>query len=89
MNENGHGGLRNGAGRKSKAEELELSAMIDEIAGEDGKKEILKKIIDQAKTGSYKHQELFMAYYFGKPNQKLDVTSKGKEISTITGMVVT
>lgn len=83
-----HGGARYGAGRKSKAEELELSALIDEVAGEDGKKTILTKIIEQAKSGSYKHQELFMAYYFGKPNQKIDVTSKGKEISTITGMVV-
>lgn len=83
-----HGGARDGAGRKSKAEELELSALIDEVAGEDGKKTILTKIIEQAKSGSYKHQELFMAYYFGKPNQKIDVTSKGKEISTITGMVV-
>lgn len=83
-----HGGARDGAGRKSKAEELELTALIDEIAGEDGKRDILKKIIEKAKEGSYKHQELFMAYYFGKPNQKIDVTSKGKEISTITGMVV-
>lgn len=83
-----HGGARENAGRKTKAEELELSFLIDEIAGDEGKKEILSKIIEQAKSGSYKHQELFMAYYFGKPNQKIDVTSKGKEIATITGMVV-
>lgn len=82
------GGAREGAGRKSRAEELGLPALIDEIAGEDGKKEILLKIISQAKQGSFNHQQLFMAYAFGKPTEKIDLTSKGKEVRTITGMVV-
>jgi hypothetical protein len=82
------GGKREGSGRKSKAEELQLPAMIEEIAGDEGKKEVLKKILDQAKAGSFNHQQLFMAYAFGKPTEKIDLTSKGKEIKQVTGLIV-
>ena len=67
------GGAREGAGRKTKAEELGLPAMIDEVAGIDGKKEVLKKVLEQAKGGSYNHQQLFLAYAYGKPVEKVDL----------------
>ena len=83
-----NGGARPGAGRKSKAVELGLPALIDEIAGDEGKKEVLKKVLEQAKAGSFHHQQLFLAYAFGKPAEKIDLTSKGKELKSIVGTVV-
>ena len=83
-----NGGARPGAGRKTKAEELGLPMLIDEVIGAEGKRELLKKIFEQAKKGSFLHQQLLMHYSFGKPTEKIDLTSKGKEIKQITGMVV-
>lgn len=81
------GGPRPNSGRKTKAEELQLPAMIDEIAGDEGKKDVLRKVLEQAKAGSFPHQQLFLAYAYGKPTEKIDVTSKGKALP-VTGMVI-
>lgn len=74
------GGYRENAGRKSKAEEMELPALIEDVIGEAGKKDLLIKIFEQAKGGSFPHQQLIMQYTFGKPQDKIDLTSKGNEI---------
>jgi hypothetical protein len=66
------GGKREGAGRKSKAEELQLSKLIEDVIGEDGKKELISKIYEQSKGGSFPHQQLLMNYMFGKPKEKVD-----------------
>jgi hypothetical protein len=76
-----HGGNRPGAGRKSKAEELGLSKLIDECAGQDGMKEVILKLVDKAKQGSFLHTQLLMQYYYGKPTDNLDITSGGEIIS--------
>jgi hypothetical protein len=78
----GHGGAREGAGRKTKAEELEIPSLIEDVIGIDGKKEILKKLWEKAKTGSFPHLQLLAHYTFGKPQDKIDLTSKGNEIFT-------
>lgn len=64
-----HGGKREGAGRKSKAEELELPELIEDVIGIKGKRLLLKKIYIKAKKGSYPHQQLLMAYIYGKPTE--------------------
>lgn len=74
------GGPRENSGRKSKADELGLPALVEEVLGDDGKKELLQKIADQAKAGSFAHQQLLMNYIFGKPKEKLDVTSGGEKL---------
>ena len=76
------GGLRQNSGRKSRAEELGLPSLIEEIAGEQGKKEVLQKVLAQAKEGSFAHQQLFLAYAFGKPQDKVDLTTNGKDLPT-------
>lgn len=78
----GHGGKREGAGRKSKAEELGLPALIEDVIGDNGKRELVKKIYAQAKEGSYKHQELLMHYIYGKPQDYIDITTKGDKIES-------
>lgn len=69
-----HGGARQGAGRKTKAEELGLPSLIEEVIGESGKKEIIKNLYTKAKSGSFPHTQLLMAYIYGKPveNHKVD-----------------
>lgn len=64
-----NGGARPGAGRKTKAEELGLPMLIDEVIGEDGKKELVKAIHEKAKAGSFPHQQLLLAYIYGKPTE--------------------
>lgn len=78
------GGKREGSGRKSKAEELGLPALIEEVIGEQGKKDLVAAIHKKAKSGSFPHQQLLMHYIYGKPQEKIDVTSKGEEIRAFT-----
>jgi hypothetical protein len=76
------GGKREGSGRKSKAEELGLPALIEEVIGEQGKKDLVAAIHKKAKSGSFPHQQLLMHYIYGKPQEKIDHTSDGKAIFT-------
>jgi hypothetical protein len=78
------GGPREGSGRKSKAEELGLPALIEEIIGEEGKRAIIEKLAEKAKAGSFLHQQLLMAYMFGKPTDKVDLTSGGQAFKAFT-----
>lgn len=79
----GHGGRREGAGRKSKAEEMGLPRLIEECIGEEGKRALVLAIKKKAMSGSYKHQELLMAYIYGKPTDHIDHTSGGEAIKTV------
>lgn len=67
------GGVRPGQGRKSKAEELGLPMLIEDVIGIDGKKELIKTIYKQAKDGKEASQKLLMEYIFGKPTDNLKV----------------
>jgi hypothetical protein len=67
------GGFREGGGRKTKADELGLPKLIEDVIGEVGKKELIQKIFSQAKSGSFPHQQLIMNYSFGKPIEKVEV----------------
>lgn len=63
------GGKREGAGRKTRAEELGLPTLIDEVIGEDGKQELIKQLFKHAKAGSFNHAQLLLAYIYGKPTE--------------------
>lgn len=63
------GGARAGAGRKTKAEELGLSSLIDDVIGIDGKKDLIRIIHKQAKQGREASQKLLMEYIYGKPTE--------------------
>jgi len=73
---NKHGGHREGAGRKSKAEELGLIALIDEVVTQKDRTAIIKKLADKAKEGSFNHIQLFMYYYYGKPTEQVNLSVK-------------
>lgn len=70
-----NGGNKN-AGRKPKAQELELIESLgayDDIAKE--------KLIEGVTAGSFHHLKLFFEYRYGKPKQIVDVTTNGESIN--------
>lgn len=78
-----NGGKREGAGRKPKADELELIerlSPLDDIAN--------KKLAEGIEKGSFHHLKLFYEYRYGKPKQIVDVTTNGNDInnSNITNL---
>lgn len=75
------GGSRKNAGRKSKAEEMGLPALIEDVIGEEGKQTLIQKIFEKAKGGSYLHAQLLMHYMYGKPQDSIDITSGGEIIA--------
>ena len=65
-----NGGVREGAGRKPKADELKLIEDLSQF--DDIAKECLKNGI---KDGNYQFWNKFMEYRYGKPKERVDVTS--------------
>ena len=75
------GGKRAGAGRKSKDEEKRIRDLVSPYV--DG---AIQKVIDIMVNGDKSSDQLSAAklileYRFGKPEQKQDITSNGKEIN--------
>lgn len=66
-----HGGKREGAGRKTKAEELRLSAIMDDIGNTA---EVLQVLFEQAKNPkNTQDRQLWLAYKYGKPKESVQV----------------
>lgn len=64
-----HGGKRDGAGRKSKIEEVNLIEKLSPL--EDAAYIALK---DGVERGDFKFVQLFYNYYAGKPRETKDIT---------------
>jgi len=64
-----HGGKRNGAGRKSKSDEINLIEKLSPL--EDSAFMALK---DGVEKGDFKYVQLFYNYYAGKPRETRDIT---------------
>lgn len=64
-----HGGKREGAGRKSKADEINLIEKLSPL--EDKAFEALKAGVE---SGEFKFVQLFYNYYAGKPRETKDIT---------------
>jgi hypothetical protein len=63
------GGKREGSGRKSKAEEVQLIERLTPL--EDKAFAALQKGIE---SGDFKYVQLFYHYYAGKPKETKDIT---------------
>jgi len=71
-----HGGKRAGAGRKAKAEEQKL---IENLTPMNGMAlESLKKGLEKKEQWAVK---LFFEYFYGKPQQRVDVTSNEESVN--------
>jgi len=64
-----HGGKRQGAGRKSKADEVSLIEKLSPL--EDIAFDALKSGVEK---GDFKYVQLFYNYYAGKPKETKDIT---------------
>jgi len=69
--ENKRGGKREGAGRKSKSEEMQLVEMLNKHIDKDEAIQKLKAMIDE---GDFKAIQLYMNYLYGKPKETKDIS---------------
>lgn len=77
------GGKREGSGRKSKAEELELQGKLDPMEGD-----FLKSLHTQIKKGNAVALKMYAEYRFGKPTDKVDLTSNGQTVGEIKHEII-
>lgn len=84
---NGHGGKRVGAGRKTKAETLELDRILNECATEDDIKELFRVLIKNGKRGNINAIMAFMAYKYGKPKERHEITGADGGAIVVKGYV--
>ena len=68
------------AGRKSKRGISVRAKLLNDLFSEDTTKEVFKKLEDKAKGGDMEAIKTYLAYCFGKPEGKLDITSDGEQI---------
>lgn len=69
------GGPRPGSGRKSKAEEQELQKKLDPM-----EPDFLDALLAGIKKGNPLILKMYAEYRFGKPQDSVDITSKGEKI---------
>lgn len=68
-----NGGKRPNSGRKSKAEELGLTALLDECWTPVSRKATIKKLASLARYGNLEAIKILMAYTFGKPKETVAI----------------
>mgnify|MGYP003660601551 CR=1 FL=1 len=69
--EDKRGGKREGAGRKSKAEEMQLIELLNNHIDKDS---VILKLKEFIEDDNLKALEIYMAYMYGKPKETKDVT---------------
>lgn len=70
-------GVAGRSGRKSRAQEAGLDALIDSAVSQKDWKEIFLKASSMAKRGDIPSARFLAEYRFGKPNQKIEMTGGG------------
>jgi hypothetical protein len=71
-----NGGKREGAGRKPKADEDKLIQKLSQL---DDK--AFKCLEDGIKSGNYQYWNKFMEFRYGKPKERVDVTTGGETLN--------
>jgi hypothetical protein len=75
------GGAREGAGRKSKDEELKIIERLDNIIDSDEVIESLKALI---KEGNFNAIKLYLEYRYGKPKETIENINRNFEGGELT-----
>ena len=75
-----HGGHREGAGRKPKADELKLENIIREAMGTDGELDLWKSVYQEAVAGSARHTKIITDRLYGYPHQAIAIKGDISEI---------
>lgn len=73
-----NGGARPGAGRKPMAIEDNVKAAIKKAMAKDPAQlnRIWEKVFEKAEKGSDRHIQILFAYYYGRPIETVQVSSK-------------
>jgi len=69
------------AGKRSKRGVGERTKILNELFDGDKAKTIFHKLEDLATEGNMDAIKTYLAYCFGKPESKLDITSDGEQIA--------
>ena len=73
----GKGGVKGRSGRKSKAEELGLIALLDECWTLDARRDCIRKLAEKASQGEFEAVKILMGYTYGKPVDRKEITGAG------------
>lgn len=68
-------GIKGRSGRKSKAEEMQLSALLDACWTPLDREVCIKKLAKLANEGEMEAVKLLMSYTFGKPRESVQHSS--------------
>ena len=68
---NGHGGAHPGAGRKSDAQIAQLRILIETVMTDDDWINIIKGIVDDARSGDLRSVSFLLALHYGVSTQSL------------------
>lgn len=83
----GRGGKPGRSGRKSRAAELGLQQLLDECWTEDQRRECVKSLARLASRGEIKAITLLMAYCYGKPKERHEISGpEGEPIKYLVGV---
>ena len=84
-----NGGARPGAGRKSKAERLEFARLLNECWTAEERRETIRRLVAMALQGNLSAAKLLLAYAYGKPAQRVEVSgSDGAPIEERTAVIL-
>lgn len=76
-----HGGARPGAGRKTKKFEQDLNSLFKSCVSGERRAEILKQLAEDSISISFRirheSRKLLLAYLYGKPVDRLEVSGEG------------
>jgi hypothetical protein len=71
-----NGGARKNSGRKSKAEELGIREKLQPM-----ERDFLDALQNQIQAENMAALKIYAEYFYGKPQEKVDITTDGKAIS--------
>jgi len=80
-NKTNHGGVRNGAGRKPKEDELKIIERLDNIIESEEAIKSLKRLISDNNFNAIK---LYFEYRFGKPKETIENINKNYDAGQLT-----
>jgi len=81
MEDNKHGGARQGAGRKPKDEELKIIERLDNVIESEDAIKSLKQLI---KDNNFNAIKLYFEYRFGKPKETIENINKNYDAGKLT-----
>ena len=73
-----NGGVRPGAGRPPKADEIKLIEQMDAVAVPA---KIWAALLDRCENGDTQAIKTWLNYRFGMPRQQIDVTTLGEKVT--------